>query len=188
MAIHVALTRMPDSRDLREQEAKLRADVEAPWIRPFADDRPGLQLVWRLGFIDAITLDYDTRGRPDPDAARLRDLLALPGARIVRSLSILNEDGQCNGGHPINVRPLWPWLARLEKLVLRGFCVDLGHIEAPKLRHFEMVVDYRDDWALVEALANAKWPSLETFILHGSLMDEIVLMMQPKRLAHCEIK
>jgi hypothetical protein len=71
------------------------------------------------------------------------------------------------------------------------FALDLGHIDAPRLRHFEMNDDDYDAFALVESLANARWPSLETLILRGPLAEDvretIVCMMEPKRLKRCEI-
>ena len=54
-----------------------------------------------------------------------------------------------------------------------------------------MTDDYYDDFALVESLANARWPALETIILRGPLVadvrETILLMMNHKNLKRCEI-
>lgn len=105
---------------------------------------------------------------------RLREL-ALIDARAERSRMLVSRDFEpaANLVQLGSLAPLWrlPNLEALRLVVADAYQVELGDLDAPALRRFELhdlrLVDgWSDDEApILEQLARAKWPRLERFAL-----------------------
>jgi uncharacterized protein (TIGR02996 family) len=89
IAVQAALMKSPGDRTLKQREEALLKQHGPTWLGPLAG-RKATRHLWRLGCVDALTLDEDYFAKErDRDAgALLQELLVAPAGRFLRRLHV----------------------------------------------------------------------------------------------------
>jgi len=175
VSVQAALIKKPRDKELLRRQRDLLYQEEIN-LGTFAD----LEHTWSFGFLESITLDQPSRAlytelfdlvparflrELDADADARDGLTEIIGAMVEIGLpQALRKLSLASGGTDMgDVSVLYPRLARIKELVLRGAIVTLGTIDLPEVETFTF--ESPPTTAHFRSLAEARWPKLRALSL-----------------------